>query len=52
MERLPKDPNSWPVGVGGKDPREFASAKLGHEILKLQTERMAKILRHALDKIE
>lgn len=52
MERLPKAPNSWPVGVGGKDPREFASPRLGHEILKLQTERMAKILRQALDKID
>jgi creatinine amidohydrolase len=52
MERLPKDPNFWPVGVGGKDPREFASAKLGHEILKIQTERMAKILRQALAKLD
>ena len=52
MERLPKDPNSWPVGVGGKDPREFASVKLGHEILKIQTERMAKILRQAMTKLD
>jgi creatinine amidohydrolase len=52
MERLPKDPNSWPVGVGGRDPRQFASAKLGRKILKLQTERMAKILRQALDKLD
>jgi len=52
MERLPKDPNSWPVGVGGKDPRELASAELGHEILKIQTERMAKILRQALAKLD
>jgi len=51
MNRLPEDPNSWPVGVGGKDPRKFASAKLGQEILKLQTERMAKILRQALGKL-
>jgi creatinine amidohydrolase len=52
MDRLPKDPNSWPVGVGGRDPRKFASAELGHEILKIQTERMAKILRQALDKLD
>jgi len=51
MDRLPKDPNSWPVGVGGSDPREFASAGIGREILKLQTERMANILRQALGKI-
>lgn len=52
MDRLPKDPGSWPVGVGGKDPRKFASAELGHEIIKLQTERMAKIPRQALDKLD
>jgi len=52
MERLPEDPNSWHVGVGGKDPREFATAELGHEILKLQTERMAKILQQALAKLD
>ena len=52
MERLPKDPNSWPVGIGGRDPRKFASAELGHEILKLQTERMANMLRKALDKLD
>ena len=51
MQRLPKNPNSWPVGIGGKDPRKFASAELGREIIKLQTERMAKILRQALDKL-
>jgi len=52
MERLPKDPDSWPVGVGGRDPREFANAEIGHEILKIQTERMAKILRQALAKLD
>ena len=52
MDRLPEDPNSWPIGVGGRDPRKFATAKLGHEILKLQTERMAKILRQALAKLD
>ena len=52
MDRLPQDPDSWPVGVGGKDPRKFASPELGNEILKLQTERMANILRQALDKLD
>lgn len=51
MDRLAQDPNSWPVGIGGKDPRKFAGAKLGHEIIKLQTERMAKILRRALAEV-
>ena len=48
MERLPKDLNEWPVGIGGKDPRTNASAKLGRDAIRLQTERMAKILRDAL----
>ncbi|MHC4439043.1 MAG: creatininase family protein [Planctomycetota bacterium] len=52
MERLPKDPNSWPVGVGGRDPRKFASTELGREILKIQTDRMAKILRQALGRLD
>jgi creatinine amidohydrolase len=52
MERLPQDPDSWPVGIGGRDPRKFASAEFGHEILKLQTERMANILRQALEKTD
>jgi len=52
MYRLPEDPNSWPVGVGGRDPRKFASAELGREIIKLQTDRMAKILRQALSKMD
>ena len=50
MDRLPKD--GWPVGVGGRDPRKFASAELGREILKLQTERMANILSQALGKLD
>jgi len=52
MDRLPEDPNSWPVGISGKDPRTLASAGLGEEILKLQTERMAKILSQELAKID
>ncbi len=48
MERLPKDPNQWPVGVGGKDPRKFASAELGRKAIKLQKDRMTGILREAL----
>jgi creatinine amidohydrolase len=49
MERLSKD--RWPVGVGGKDPRKFASAELGKQILEVQTKRMTKILKEALSKL-
>ena len=50
MDRLSKD--RWPVGVGGKDPRKFASPELGRKIIELQTERMAKILRNALANLD
>ena len=51
MENLPKDPDRWPVAVGGKDPRTFASAEVGQRALELQTERMAGILREALGRL-
>ncbi len=50
MDRLSKE--RWPVGVSGRDPRRFASAKLGNKIIELQTERMAKILKNALTKLD
>jgi PhoPQ-activated pathogenicity-related protein/creatinine amidohydrolase/Fe(II)-dependent formamide hydrolase-like protein len=49
MYRLPKVEAGWPVGVGGRDPRVHASAEVGREAIKLQKERMAKILREALN---
>jgi PhoPQ-activated pathogenicity-related protein/creatinine amidohydrolase/Fe(II)-dependent formamide hydrolase-like protein len=49
MKRLPKVEEGWPVGVGGKDPRVHASAKVGRKAIRLQKERMAKILREAMD---
>ncbi|MCP4608180.1 MAG: creatininase family protein [Planctomycetes bacterium] len=50
MGRLSKD--HWPVGVGGKDPRKFASPDLGKQILEVQTQRMVKILDEALTKLD
>ncbi|MHC4104744.1 MAG: creatininase family protein, partial [Planctomycetota bacterium] len=52
MHRLPEVSDRWPVGVSGKDPRIHASAELGHKIIALQTERMAKILRKALANLD
>ena len=49
MERLPADLDHWPVAVGGKDPREYASPELGQKAIDLQLERMAGILRTLLD---
>ena len=51
MENLPTDLNVWPVAVGGKEPRVHASAEQGQKAIAMQVERMAGILRKALDKI-
>jgi len=48
MDRLQHDLDDWPVGVGGRDPRIYASAELGEKALTLQVARMATILREAL----
>jgi creatinine amidohydrolase len=51
MERLPGDPDEWPLAIGGRDPREFASPEFGRRAIALQTERMAKLLREALARL-
>ncbi|MCP4453084.1 MAG: creatininase family protein [Planctomycetes bacterium] len=48
MEYLPTDPNQWPVGVGGRDPRKHATAELGRKAIQIQTDRMKKMLTAAL----
>jgi len=52
MYRLPKVEASWPVGVGGRDPRVHASAEVGRKAITLQKERMAKILRKELQRLD
>jgi creatinine amidohydrolase len=51
MERLPADLDQWPVGIGGKDPREFASPELGQKAMELQIERMSGILQSLLENL-
>jgi len=51
MERLPADLAEWPLAIGGRDPRVYASPELGHKAIALQTERMAAILREALARL-
>jgi len=51
MENLPADLDTWPVAVGGKDPRIHASAELGRKAIAMQVERMADILRKTLEEI-
>lgn len=48
MDQLPSDPEKWPLAVGGKDPRTFASPEVGQKAISLQLERMAGILRELL----
>lgn len=49
MEYLPQ--NSWPDGVGGKDPREFASQRLGKEIIETEKERMIQVIKEKMNTI-
>jgi creatinine amidohydrolase len=51
MDYLPHDAKQWPVGVGGRDPRTHASAELGWKAIRLQKERMKKILIKALTEL-
>ncbi len=48
MEYLPADTSEWPVGVGGKDPRLWASPEKGREILAIQQDRMSTLIAEAL----
>ena len=48
MEYLPRNMKQWPIGVGGRDPRIHASAKLGWQAVRIQKERMTEILKKAL----
>jgi len=51
MENLSEDLNIWPVAVGGKDPRIYASGEQGKKAIAMQVERMAEILGKALNEI-
>jgi len=51
MEALPADPDVWPLAIGGKDPRVYASPQLGRQIISLQQERMSAILRECLARL-
>jgi len=50
MENLPVDPDSWPVGIRGYDPRVYASSEKGEEIVKIQKDRILSALKTALNK--
>ena len=50
MENLPKDPNLWPIGIRGYDPRVHASTEKGEEIVKIQKQRIINSLKAELGK--
>lgn len=52
MENLPEDPDQWPTGIRGYDPRTFASTEKGDEIVKIQKVRIVKTLKSNLDQLE
>jgi creatinine amidohydrolase len=51
MKNLPADPDIWPLGMLGKDPRTDASSSKGREIVKFEIEKMKSILQEELQKL-
>jgi creatinine amidohydrolase len=51
IENLPKDLNEWPLAILGKDPRIYASARHGEEVIELNLDRMEKILKDQLSRL-
>jgi hypothetical protein len=51
MELFATDMTQWPVGVGGRDPRIYASAELEWKALLIQKEWMKGVLREAVEKL-
>lgn len=49
INRLPADLSVWPDGMAGRDPRVYASAQLGREIIDENLDRMEKRVRDELD---
>jgi creatinine amidohydrolase len=48
MENLPEDISIWPRGIRGFDPRIYASKEKGDEIVRIQKQRIIKIIREEL----
>lgn len=52
LENLPKDPDIWPVGIRGHDPRLYASPEKGEEIVKINKQRIINILKTELERLK
>ena len=51
IEHLPEDPEQWPTGIRGYDPRTYASTEKGDEIVKIQKKRILSKLKIAMDQL-
>jgi creatinine amidohydrolase len=51
MKNLPNDQDLWPAGIRGYDPRIYASAEKGEEIVKIQKQRIINSLKAELSKL-
>ena len=52
MGNLPKDTTEWPLGIAGKDPRIYASRKLGEEIIDFEINKMVAVIQSELKKLK
>jgi creatinine amidohydrolase len=51
MQNLPSDPEVWPLGMLGKDPRTSASSKKGKEIVDFEINKMKILIGKELEKL-
>lgn len=51
LGNLPKDTDIWPTGIRGFDPRVYASAEKGEEIVRINKKRIISLLQTRLDKL-
>lgn len=51
MENLPKDPNVWPKGIMGRDPRLHATAQFGRRIIEANLVKMERLLLEELSSV-
>ena len=49
MDNLPADLQQWPMAIMGEDPRLHASPEVGKEIIRVNVERMERLLKEALE---
>jgi len=51
MKNLPSDPEEWPLGMLGKDPRIHSSSEAGKNIVDFEVKKMKEIITKELEKL-